>query len=101
LWPGYGENIRVLEWIFDRCNKSVTARETAIGFVPEISDIDVKGIEKVGENLGELLKVNNSDWLVECELIEEHYAKFGDRLPLELQNEFTQLKTRLKEESIF
>jgi phosphoenolpyruvate carboxykinase (GTP) len=96
LWPGYGDNIRVLEWIFDRCNGSVDAVETPIGFVPKKDDLNVTGIEKISANLEELLKVDKSKWLDECELIGEHYAKFGNRLPEELAAEFEQLKVRLK-----
>lgn len=96
LWPGYGDNIRVLEWIFARCNNEVEANKTEIGFVPKKEDIDVKGIESVGENLEKLLSVDKDRWNHECELIEEHYAKFGDRLPKELRAEFDALKERLK-----
>lgn len=96
LWPGYGENMRVLEWIFDACDNAVETVETPIGFVPKKEDIDVKGIEKVAENLDELLSVDKSKWLDECELIEEHYANFGSHLPKELAEEFVTLKDRLK-----
>ncbi len=96
LWPGYGDNIRVLEWIFDRCNGRVDAIETPVGLVPKTEDIDIKGIEEVGATLGALLSVDKSQWLGECELIEEHFAKFGDKLPKELADEFNDLKNRLK-----
>lgn len=96
LWPGYGDNIRVLEWIFARCNNEVEAVATEIGFVPNKADLDLKGIEEVAENLDELLSVNRDRWNDECELIEEHYAKFGDRFPSELRAEFVALKNRLK-----
>jgi phosphoenolpyruvate carboxykinase (GTP) len=96
LWPGYGDNIRVLEWIFDRCTGSVDAVETAIGLVPKKEDIDLRGLEAVEANLEDLLSVDHGRWLNECELIEEHFAKFGDRLPKELADEFTALKDRLK-----
>jgi phosphoenolpyruvate carboxykinase (GTP) len=96
LWPGYGDNIRVLEWIFDRCNGRVDAIETPVGLVPKTEDIDIKGIEEAGATLGALLSVDKSQWLGECELIEEHFAKFGDKLPKELADEFNDLKNRLK-----
>ncbi len=95
LWPGYGDNIRVLEWIFARCNDEVDAVTTPIGFVPKKEDIDLKGIDNVAENLDELLDVNKNKWLEECQLIEEHYAKFGNHLPKELAAEFETLKSRL------
>lgn len=96
LWPGYGDNIRVLEWIFDRCNESVEGVNTPIGFVPRKEDIDLQGLNQVKENLEELLKVDTGKWLEECELIAEHYGNFGDRLPEELKAEFELLKARLK-----
>ncbi len=96
LWPGYGDNIRVLEWIFDRCNDAVEGVETPIGFVPRKEDLDLNGIDNVAENLDELLSVDKTKWQQECELIEEHYAKFGNRLPAELKEEFAKLKERLK-----
>jgi phosphoenolpyruvate carboxykinase (GTP) len=96
LWPGYGENIRVLEWIFDRCNNSVEANLTPIGFVPKKHDIDVSGIEFVSENLDELLNVDKDKWKEECELIKVHYANFREKLPQELVNEFNKLKERVK-----
>lgn len=96
LWPGYGDNIRVLEWIFARCSNEVEGVRTPIGLVPRKEDIDVKGIEEVAASLDQLLLVDNNQWQAECELIEEHYAKFGDHLPSELAAEFETLKSRLK-----
>jgi phosphoenolpyruvate carboxykinase (GTP) len=95
LWPGYGDNIRVLAWIFDRCNNSVDADITAIGFVPKSESINVTGIETVGANLPELLEVDKNKWLEECRLIGEHFAKFGNRLPEELSKQFNLMKQRL------
>jgi phosphoenolpyruvate carboxykinase (GTP) len=96
LWPGYGDNIRVLRWIFERTEGTAAAEETAIGFVPKADAIDVSGLKGVAENMPELVKVSKTDWADEVALIEEHYAKFGDRLPKELKNEFEDLKARLK-----
>jgi phosphoenolpyruvate carboxykinase (GTP) len=96
LWPGYGENVRVLEWIFGRCNNEVEAESTAIGYIPKAADLDVSGMADVAGNLPELLKVDTKKWREECELIEEHYAKFGSRLPKLLEEEFSRLKERLK-----
>ena len=96
LWPGYGDNIRVLEWIFDRCNNNVGGVETPIGLVPRKEDIDLRGLEDVKENLEELLRVDREKWLDECGLIADHYAKFGDKLPGELTAEFEKLKLRLQ-----
>ncbi len=96
LWPGYGENMRVLEWIFNACDNAVETIDTPIGLVPNKKDINVKGIDEVAENLDELLSVNTAKWLDECELIEEHYKNFGSHLPKELAEEFEALKSRLK-----
>ncbi len=96
LWPGYGENMRVLEWIFNACDNTVETIDTPIGLVPNKKDINVKGIDEVAENLDELLSVNTAKWLDECELIEEHYKNFGSHLPKELAEEFEALKSRLK-----
>jgi phosphoenolpyruvate carboxykinase (GTP) len=96
LWPGYGENMRVLEWIFDACDNAVETVDTPIGFVPKKEDIDLVGIEEVAANLDELLNVDKSKWLDECELIEEHFTNFGSHLPKELAIEFEALKNRLK-----
>ncbi len=96
LWPGYGDNMRVLKWIFDACDKAVETVETPIGLLPKKQDIDIQGIEEVAANLDELLRVDNLKWHDECELIEEHYAKFGVHLPKELAEEFVALKNRLR-----
>ena len=95
LWPGYGENMRVLEWIFNACDNAVETIDTPIGIVPNKADINLIGIEDVSENMDELLSVNKEKWLEECVLIEEHYAKFGSQLPEELRNEFETLKSNL------
>lgn len=96
LWPGYGDNIRVLKWIFERVDGTADAEETAIGYVPKANAIDISGLNGVAENMPELLKVKKSDWDAEVELITEHYAKFGNRLPGEMQTQFNGLKDRLK-----
>ncbi|MDO8951437.1 MAG: phosphoenolpyruvate carboxykinase domain-containing protein, partial [Draconibacterium sp.] len=91
-----GENMRVLEWIFNACDNTVETIDTPIGFVPNKKDFNVKGIDSVAANLDELLSVNTEKWLDECELIHEHYANFGIHLPKELAEEFVALKNRLK-----
>jgi phosphoenolpyruvate carboxykinase (GTP) len=96
LWPGYGDNIRVLKWIFERTEGTAAAEETAIGMVPKADAIDVSGLKGVAENMAELVSVSKEAWADEVALIEEHYAKFGDRLPKELKKEFEELKARLK-----
>ena len=98
LWPGFGDNMRVLEWIIKRCEGKVDAEETAIGFVPKAEDINLEGIEdEVSEDqLKEILSVDNSLWEDEANGIEEFYAKFGDRLPKTLSDELNTLKANLE-----
>ena len=98
LWPGFGDNMRVLEWIIKRCEGMVDADETAIGFVPKAEDINLEGIEdEVSEaQLKEILSVDNSLWDDEAKGIEEFYSKFGDRLPKALSDELNTLKANLE-----
>jgi phosphoenolpyruvate carboxykinase (GTP) len=95
LWPGYGDNVRVLKWIFERVSGTVDAVETPIGYVPKKDTIDISGLEGMAERMDEVLRVDKSEWLNECELIAEHQQKFGNRLPDEMKNQFDNLKTRL------
>jgi phosphoenolpyruvate carboxykinase (GTP) len=95
LWPGYGDNIRILKWIFERVDDSSAAVETPIGYVPEKESIDISGLDNQEDKMEELLKVDNAEWLEECKLIEEHQKLFGNRLPEDLNKQFEQLKKRL------
>jgi len=95
LWPGYGDNIRVLKWIFERVDNTSDADQTAIGYVPKANAIDIHGLSGVAEKMSELLKVDKNDWNNEVILIKEHYAKFGERLPKEMRKQFDQLIDRL------
>jgi len=97
MWPGFGDNSRVLAWVFARCAGTGNAKETEIGFLPTTDAIDIKGLE--GEvsaaDLEELLKVDVAGWKNELAMIKEHYAKFGDRLPQELVKQLEALEARL------
>jgi len=95
LWPGFGDNFRVLEWIVKRCNGEADATETAIGFVPAAEDINLEGLDMDIEVLKSILEVDNEKWLGEAAGIEEFYEKFGDRLPEELKAQLEALKERL------
>ncbi len=88
LWPGFGENLRALEWILGRCDGTADAVETPIGYVPKAEDIDLEGLEDevTPETLKELLKVDPAQWKAEVADIKTHYAKFGDKLPQELRD---------------
>ncbi|MBR3868957.1 MAG: phosphoenolpyruvate carboxykinase (GTP) [Clostridia bacterium] len=98
MWPGFGDNLRVLEWILNRCDGKVDAKETAIGYVPYAEDINIEGIEdEVSlDTLKSILEVDASLWADETKGIEEFYAKFGDKIPATLVNELETLKAALK-----
>ena len=94
LWPGYGENSRVLAWIFDRCDGRGEAVETAIGIMPTPSAIAApEGVSAA--DMETLLAVDADGWKAELERIKEHYAQFGDKLPAELSAQLTALEARL------
>ncbi len=95
LWPGYGDNIRVLGWIIDRVMGKVDAVETPIGLVPKKEDINIDGLAGQAELMEDLLTVDKSLWMDECELIAEHQAQFGNSLPAEMKQQFENLKSRL------
>ena len=95
LWPGYGENSRVLAWVFDRCRDAAAARDTAIGRVPEAGALTTDGLDLAPGALDELLTVDTESWRAELPLIEEHYELFGDRLPQALRDELDALAKRL------
>jgi phosphoenolpyruvate carboxykinase (GTP) len=95
LWPGYGENSRVLEWVFDRASGRGEAIETPIGWVPAPGAIDIEGVDVSKEDMEELLRVDNDEWRQEVPRIREHYAKFGDRLPDQLAKTIDALEERL------
>ncbi|MBU0701861.1 phosphoenolpyruvate carboxykinase (GTP) [bacterium] len=96
LWPGYGENLRVLEWIIDRCNNKVQAIETPIGYVPASDGIDMTGLNLQADAMKQLLNINPANWLEELKDISEFFDKFGDRLPKELWDEYAALEKRLR-----
>ncbi len=97
MWPGFGDNLRVLEWILKRCDGTVGAKETAIGYLPEPTDIDLEGIEGVTEeSLASILDVDKELWRSEAEGIEEFYSKFGDKLPKGIREQIDILKNNLK-----
>jgi phosphoenolpyruvate carboxykinase (GTP) len=96
LWPGYGENSRVLKWIFERCDGKVHAKETPIGRIPEVADLDTSGLNMPAADVEALLKVDIEGWLAEVPLIKEHFALFGSHLPEELNAEVKKLEERLR-----
>jgi phosphoenolpyruvate carboxykinase (GTP) len=96
LWPGFGENSRVLKWIFERCAGTAKAVETPIGNLPVRDDLDLSGLDLDSEDVDVLLGVDKDGWLRELPLIREYYAQFGDKLPKELSAFVDRLEQALK-----
>ncbi len=92
LWPGFGDNMRVLEWILGRCDDAVDAQETAIGYVPYAKDIDLDGLDYSRETLESILYVDKARWSAEADEIAQFYKQFGDKLPKELSDCLAALK---------
>jgi len=95
VWPGFGENARVLEWIFNRCEGSADAIDTPIGLLPTLDGINFDGLNLSETDIATLLKVDIDGWQSELPLIEDYYQTFGDRVPQALYDELAQLKLRL------
>ena len=95
VWPGFGDNMRVLNWIIDRCEGKADATETAIGYIPKPEDIDLTDLDMDMDTLKSILKVDKDVWEKEAAEIEEHYKKFGDKLPHELKEQLENLKANL------
>lgn len=97
LWPGFGENLRILEWILKRCFDEVEAVETPIGFLPKPEDIEQDGLDVTAQVLEELLKVDPDIWKNEAANVREFYQQFGEKLPPKLREELEGLEARLAE----
>ncbi len=95
LWPGFGENSRVLAWIFRRCDGEGEAVETPIGFVPSKEALDMSGLDLSDDALDQLLEVDPEEWRVQLPQMHQHYAQFGDALPDELRAQLEALEGRL------
>jgi phosphoenolpyruvate carboxykinase (GTP) len=95
LWPGYGENSRVLQWVCRRCDGDAEATETPIGFIPTAEALDTEGLEIDREDLETLLRFEPHEWRAELPAIHQHFARFGDRLPGELRAQLENLERRL------
>ena len=96
IWPGFGENMRVLMWILARCEGKVDAVETAIGYLPKPEDINIEGLDLDLNVMKELLTVDHDAWLSDVENIKNFYKQVGDRVPHELYDELAMLETNLK-----
>jgi len=100
LWPGYGENVRVLKWILDRVEGRATAQETPIGYVPTASSLTLDGLPVSRDAMNELLSVNTSDWAEEEKAVGEFFGKFGSHLPETLRDEHRAVTTRLSQSPV-
>jgi phosphoenolpyruvate carboxykinase (GTP) len=96
LWPGFGENLRVLEWVISRCKNEIEGVETPIGYLPHENDIDLTGLRIPRENMNKLLAISKADWKVEADSVAEFFKTFGKDLPKEMHHELKALEKRLK-----
>ncbi len=96
IWPGFGDNMRVLDWILARCEDKVDARETAIGYVPYAKDINIEGLDLDINTIEGLLSVDKQSWLEDVENIKAFYAQVGDRVPKTMYDELAALEARLQ-----
>ena len=95
MWPGFRDNSRIIKWMLERIEGKTGAKETEIGFMPEEGALDLNGLDITKETMDKLLSVNKQDWKKEVGMIEEFYAKFGDRIPQELKDQLDELKKKL------
>jgi phosphoenolpyruvate carboxykinase (GTP) len=95
MWPGFGDNLRVLKWIIDRCENRVGAVESAIGYLPNEQDLDAKGLDMAPATLKELVSIDTSAWGHEMEEIGKYFAEFGRRIPSRLKEEHQAVSKRL------
>jgi phosphoenolpyruvate carboxykinase (GTP) len=96
LWPGFGDNARVLKWVFERCDGAAEAVETPIGLVPSADALDLSGLDLPPERVDEVLKVDIGEWREEIPLIREFFDEFGDKLPAELRKALDGLEARIE-----
>ncbi|MBI2211709.1 MAG: phosphoenolpyruvate carboxykinase (GTP), partial [Deltaproteobacteria bacterium] len=98
LWPGFGENSRVLKWMCERLEGKAGAKKTPIGYLPGEGDLDLKGLSLPAENIRELLKFDREAWKAEVPDIERFFGQFGDRLPERLKRQQRGLAERLEKD---
>ena len=97
LWPGFGENSRVLEWIVRRVDGTAGAADTPIGAVPRVDDLDLDGLATPIERIEQALRVDPHEWRAEVVAVRKHFDEFGDRLPESLRDELSALEGRLED----
>jgi len=97
LWPGFGENSRVLEWILERVDAQVPATETPLGFVPIEHGLNTEGLNVPNEDLEDLFRIDPGDWLAEADLTEQFFETFGARVPAALTAQLALLRAKLQQ----
>ena len=97
MWPGFGDNMRVIEWIINRSKGEADTNETAIGGIPNAADININGLDTDSATLNALLEVDREAWSVEMEQIREYLEEYGDRLPAQMIEELDKVASALKE----
>ena len=95
MWPGFGDNSRVLKWVVERLNGTADAEETAIGNIPTTDSLDLSHLDLDDETMAKILDVDNESWRDEVELIRGHYEFIGERLPQQMADELSDLEKRL------
>ena len=95
IWPGFGENIRVLKWILDRVNNKVEAQKTPIGLIPRLKDLELSGLNIPPQQLDKLFEINPQEWQSELQDIEKFLGQFSGRLPQEILQEYEALLEQL------
>ncbi|MFC1768001.1 phosphoenolpyruvate carboxykinase (GTP) [Candidatus Margulisiibacteriota bacterium] len=96
MWPGFGENLRVLEWIIDRCRSKVDAKQSPIGYIPNIDDIDMTGLDLPSGTMEKLFEINKEEWLKELSDQKGFFSQFGKTMPKEITEEHKALEQRIK-----
>jgi phosphoenolpyruvate carboxykinase (GTP) len=96
LWPGFGENARVLDWIIRRIEGTAKSLDTPIGRIPYPGQIQLEGSSVTEEKMTELFAIDKSSWMVEADLTETYFNKFGDRVPPQLKEQLANMRNRLK-----
>ena len=96
MWPGFSDNFRIIKWMLDRVDGKVSAKETPVGLLPNIPDLNLDGLDISEETVNSLFEIKKDQWQREIAGIEEFYGQFGERLPKELQNHLAELKRRMQ-----
>jgi phosphoenolpyruvate carboxykinase (GTP) len=96
MWPGFGDNMRVLKWVIERCNGQSEAVKTPVGYVPKTGDIDVSGLDLDPEVVAALLDIDAETWRGEIEEIDKYFATYGDRLPQAIRGQIERIRNEIK-----